>query len=148
MTRSAPRGRAALAAALASTALVTATALAAATPKPGFHYQTVETGNGGSVNVITLQATEDETLLVTGADPKCQDATGYYKGFSLRKPIEVSNGKFAFDGKATSTLADGPHKVNVDLEGKFTSSKQSKGSYTLEGCAGKVKFKTDWTLGG
>jgi hypothetical protein len=129
-------------------AVAAASALAAASPKPGYHYETVETHDGTGVNVITLAVAEDATFTASGAAPKCQDESGLYKGFSIEKPIDASNGKFKFDGKATSTLPDGPAKVKVELKGKFTSPKVSKGSYTLEGCQGKTKFKTQFSLGG
>jgi hypothetical protein len=132
----------------AVSAVAAASALAAASPKPGYHYETVETHDGTAVNVITLAVAEDATFTASGADPKCQDESGLYKGFSIEKPIDASDGKFEFNGKAASTLPDGPAKVKVHLKGKFTSSKHSKGSYTLEGCDGKVRFKTGWTLGG
>jgi hypothetical protein len=148
VTRSTSRSRRTLAAALILATFGATTAFAGSSPKPGFHYETVETGNGASVNVITMQATEDATLLITGSHPKCETDSGIYAGFSLNKPVDVSNGKFKFDGKGTSTLQEGPSKVKVSIKGKFTSSKHAKGSYTLENCSGKVKFETDWTLGG
>ena len=116
-------------------------------PKPGFHYTNAD-DHGTTVNVITLMVAEDATLSASGSDPKCKDAAGSYAGFVVAKPIDASNGKYEFEGKATSTLSSGPPKVKVHLKGKFTSAKHSKGSYTLEGCDGKVRFKTDWTLGG
>lgn len=148
MTRPTLRGRRTIAAAVILTSLYATAAFAASSPKPGYHYQTVETGSGISVNVITLAVAEDATFTASGAHPKCQDESGSYNGFSISKQVDASNGKFKYDGKATSTVPDGPAKVKVTLKGKFTSSKHAKGSYTLEGCQGKVKFKTDWTLGG
>jgi hypothetical protein len=143
-----PRTVASLTAAVTATAICAVTALAASSPKPGYHYENVDVGNGSTVNVISMSVAEDATLTATGADPKCQDEGGLYKGFSITKPIDASNGKFKYDGKATSTLPDGPSKVKIDLKGKFSSPKQAKGSYTLEGCDGKVKFKTQFSLGG
>jgi hypothetical protein len=138
--------KAALGTGLAIVALGAATALAAA-PKPGFHFENTDV-HGTSVNVITLTVAEDATFTATGYDPKCPASDGTYFGFQITKPIDASNGKFDFDGKAINTSAEGPKKVKVHLKGKFTSSKHSKGSYMLEGCDGKTKFKTDWTLGG
>ncbi len=135
--------------AIAVAAIGVATAFAAASPKPGFHYESKEVGNGAVVNVITMQASEDATLSISGSSPKCLDDSGsYYKGFALTEPVDASNGKFKFNGKATSTLPEGSKKVKLKLKGKFTSPKRSKGSYKLEGCKGKTKFKTAWTLGG
>ncbi len=127
-------------------AIGAATAFGAA-PKPGFHYMNAD-DHGTTVNVITLTVAEDATFTAVGFDPKCKDSDDLYKGFQITKPVDASNGKFDFDGKAINTNAEGPKKVKVHLKGKFTSSKHSKGSYTLEGCDGKVRFKTDWTLGG
>jgi hypothetical protein len=144
-----PRTRGtAFATAAAVAALGAATAFAAG-PKAGYHYENEDVGNGTTVNVISLSVDEDATVTAaSGTDPKCRDESGLYEGFSITKPIDASNGKFEFDGKAASLLPDGPAKVKVHLKGKFTSSKHSKGSYTLEGCDGKTKFKTDWSLGG
>jgi hypothetical protein len=128
-------------------ALVAATTALAASPKPGFHYDNAD-DHGTTVNVITLTVAEDATLTASGYDPKCKDSDDLYRGFQITKPVDASNGKFEFNGKATNTNAEGPAKVKVHLKGKFTSSKHAKGSYTLEGCNGKTKFKTDWTLGG
>jgi hypothetical protein len=136
-----------LAASTAVFAVAAASALAATSPKPGFHYTNAD-DHGTTVNVITLMVAEDATLSASGSDPKCKDSAGSYAGFAIAKPIDASNGKFEFEGKANSTLSSGPPKVKVHLKGKFTSAKHSKGSYTLEGCSGKVKFDTDWTLGG
>jgi hypothetical protein len=139
--------RTAFATVAAVAALGAATAFAAA-PKPGFHYENADV-HGTTVNVITMTVAEDATFTATGYDPKCTDADGNYKGFQLtKKPVDASNGKFKYEGKAINTSSEGPAKIKLDLKGKFTSSKHAKGSYTLEGCEGKVKFKTDWTLGG
>jgi hypothetical protein len=127
-------------------ATVAAATALAGSPKPGFHYENAD-DHGTTVNVITLMVAEDGTLSASGSDPKCMKGDTY-AGFVVSKPIDASDGKFEFDGKAASTLADGPPKVKLELKGKFTSSKHAKGSYKLEGCDGKVKFKTDWTLGG
>jgi hypothetical protein len=146
-TRTPRTRRTAFATAVAVAGLGAATAFASA-PKPGYHYENEDIGNGTTINVISLSVAEDATFTASGTDPECRDESGLYKGFSITKPVDASNGKFDFNGKATSLLPDGPAKVKVHLKGKFTSSKHSKGSYTLEGCDGKTKFKTDWSLGG
>jgi hypothetical protein len=140
------RARRIVASAIALSAAVAATAFAAA-PKPGFHYMNAD-DHGTTVNVITMTVAEDATFTAVGYDPKCKDSDDLYRGFQITKPIDASNGKFKFSGKAINTNAEGPKKVKVNLKGKFTSSKHAKGNYTLEGCKGKVKFKTDWALGG
>jgi hypothetical protein len=140
--------RGAIVLSIAIFAAIAATALASSSPKPGYYSQDADVGDGATVNVITMAVAEDATLTAAGSDPKCLDESGLYRGFSVAKPIDASNGTFEFHGKAASTLLDGPSKVKVDLKGKFTSSKHAKGSYTLEGCDGKVKFKTNWSAGG
>ncbi len=126
-----------------------ATALAAtAIPKPGYHHQTVEIENFGQVNVISMYAAEDATLLISGTNVKCQDDDGNYNGFTLKKPVDASTGKFEFDGKGFSSLPGDSGKVKVHLKGRFPSSKHAKGSFKLEGCDGKTKFRTDYSPGG
>lgn len=136
---------AAMAAALA--VLGATVALAGSTPKAGTHYQIKNTGNGGQVTVISLAVDEAANITAaSGSAPKCPASGGIYSGFVLDKSIDASNGKFSYKGKADD-LANGS-KVKVKLKGKFTSPKKSKGSYKLEGCKGKTKFQTQWTLGG
>jgi hypothetical protein len=123
---------------------VPATAAWAATPKPGFHAD-VESVGGSPFTVLTIQASENGTLsAVTGSTPKCGDPSGYYAGFQITEPLKVRHGEFKFKGKTTNLNTGGAARVQVNLKGRFTTSKHAKGSFRLEGCPGKLKFKTRW----
>ena len=127
---------------------VTGTAAVAATPKPGFHAD-VESVGGSPFTVLTIQASENGTLsAVTGSNPKCGDPSGYYAGFTITKPIKVRHGEFKFKGKTNNLNTGGAARVQVNLKGRFKTPQRAKGSYRLEGCPGKLKFKTKWSLGG
>ena len=123
---------------------VTSTAALAATPNPGFHAD-VENVGGSPFTVLTIQASEGGTLsAVTGSNPKCGDPSGYYAGFTITKPIKVRHGEFKFKGKTNNLNTGGAARVEVSLRGRFKTPKQAKGSFKLEGCPGKLKFKTKW----
>ncbi len=127
---------------------VTGTVAQAATPKPGFHAD-VENVGGSPFTVLTIQASEHGRLsAVTGSNPKCGDPSGYYAGFQITKPMKVRHGKFKFRGMTNNLNTGGAARVQVNLKGRFRTPKQAEGSFRLEGCAGKVKFKTKWGLGG
>ena len=123
---------------------VTATAALAATPKPGFHAD-VENVGGSPFTVLTIQASQGGKLsAVTGSNPKCGDPSGLYAGFQITEPIKVRHGRFKFKGKTNNLNTGGAARVQVNLKGRFTTPKQAKGSFRLEGCPGKLKFKTKW----
>jgi hypothetical protein len=125
-------------------AALSATAALAATPKPGFHAD-VENVGGSPFTVVTIQASENGTLsAVTGSNPKCGDPSGLYAGFQITERIKVRHGKFKFKGKTNNLNTGGAARVQVNLKGRFTTPKRAKGSFRLEGCPGKLKFKTKW----
>jgi hypothetical protein len=128
-------------------AALPATAALAATPNPGFHAD-VENVGGSPFTVLTIQASEGGTLsAVTGSNPKCGDPSGYYAGFQITKPMKVRHGKFKFKGKTSNLNTGGAARVEVSLRGRFKTPKRARGSFKLEGCPGKLKFKTKWALG-
>jgi hypothetical protein len=131
----------------AAMAVVAATAAFAAEPKDGYHYDNVKV-DGLTVGVFTAGVQDGEITEISGAHPKCDGTAGSpYANFAYEgDPIKVnSRGKFKYKGDVTGFEA-GPLKLN--LKGKFAKPKQAKGSYSLEGCPGKVKFKTKFSTGG
>lgn len=99
--------------------------------------------------MLTIQASEHGRLsAVTGSNPKCGDPSGYYAGFTITKPIKARHGKFKFQGKTSNLNTGGPATVQVRLKGRFKTPTQARGSFKLEGCLGKLTFKTKWAAGG
>jgi hypothetical protein len=132
----------------AITALVivamTATTALAVTPKPGRHYEV--TDQGLAVIVIQMYVDDGQITSALGNDLECKTAEGNTQGFALDKPFDVAkSGKFKYDGKANNTIyGSGPRKLHVVLKGKFATSKKATGSFSIEGCSGKVSFETQW----
>jgi hypothetical protein len=136
-------GTVALVAIVAVIAIGAAAALAV-TPKPGRHYETVQ--QGLSVIVIAMQVEDGTVTSVLANDLECENENGATQGFALGTPFDVAkNGKFKYEGKANNTIyGSGPRKVKVKLQGKFVTSKKATGTFSIEGCAGKVSFETQW----
>ncbi len=147
---SAPGARvSAVLATVAATAAILAATASAASPKDGYHYEVFDHA-GLAITKIGMQADKGDILSIYGTDPGCMTKSGNYQGFGLAKKVKVdSNGKFVYEGKADNTvLGSGPRKVEVDIKGKFVSKKKATGSFSIQGCSGKVKFNTKWTRGG
>jgi hypothetical protein len=124
--------------------VIAASSALALTPKPGRHYEV--TDEGLSAIVIQMYVDDGTVTSVLANDLDCKTADGDIQGFALDKPFDVSKtGKFKFDGKANNTIyGSGPRKLHVVLKGKFVSSKKATGTYSIEGCPGKVGFETQW----
>jgi hypothetical protein len=133
--------------AMVAVVAVGAAAAFAVTPKPGRHYETVQL----SLAVIVIQMYVDDGAITSalGNDVDCETAAGNTQGFALDKTIDVAkSGKFKFDGKANNTIyGSGPRKLKVVLQGKFVTSKKATGTYSIEGCPGKVSFETKYQAG-
>jgi hypothetical protein len=139
-------GKVAVLAIVAMIVVGTATAVAV-TPKPGRHYEVVQQ----SLAVIVIQMYVDDGVITSalGNDLDCENENGATQGFALGKTVDVAkNGSFKFDGKADNTIyGSGPRKVKVSLKGKFVTSKKATGTFSIEGCAGKVSFETKYQAG-
>jgi hypothetical protein len=142
------QGRPRLAAgiAVAAVAAIGAATAFAATPKDGYHYDNVKV-DGLTVAVFMAGVQDGKITDLSGANPKCEGTAGSpVANFVYDGTIAVkANGKFKYKGDVDGFEA-GPRKLN--LKGKFNKPKQAKGKYTLEGCPGKVKFKTKFSTGG
>lgn len=123
---------------------IAATSALATTPKPGRHYEVVD--QGLAVIVIQMYVDDGQITSALGNDLECKTAEGNTQGFALDKPFDVAkSGKFKYDGKANNTIyGSGPRKLHVVLKGKFVTSKKATGSFSIEGCSGKVRFETQW----
>jgi hypothetical protein len=123
---------------------IAATSAFATTPKPGRHYEVVD--QGLAVIVIQMYVDDGAVTSALGNDLDCETPEGNTQGFALDKPFDVAkSGKFKFDGKANNTIyGSWPRKLHDVLKGNYVRSKKATGTFSIEGCSGKVSFETQW----